>query len=57
VSVQTAGFNTRTIAEAAITTKISGSMQMKVGVKATHNTKTEREKLDTETSVTLVVII
>lgn len=59
VSIETAGFNTRTIAESAFTTQISGSMQMKVGFKATHDTQVEAdlEKLSTETSLTLVMSI
>ena len=59
VSVQTAPFNTRSISETSLTTKISDSMQMKVGFKAVHNTKPQDkpEKLDTETSVTLVLNI
>lgn len=59
VSVETAGFNTRTIAESSFTTQVSGSMQMKVGFKAIHDTQVdeEQEKLSTETSLTLVMII
>lgn len=59
LSVETAGFNTRSIAESAFTTKVSGSMQMKLGFKATHDTQVDegQEKLSTETSLTLVMNI
>ncbi|MDB2374139.1 DUF481 domain-containing protein [Psychrosphaera haliotis] len=59
VSVETAGFNTRTISETSLNTRLTSSMQMKVGFKATHNTEVEGEqpKLSTETSLTLVVNI
>nr|WP_252736852.1 MULTISPECIES: DUF481 domain-containing protein [unclassified Psychrosphaera] len=59
VSVQTAGFNNRSISETSIVTKISDSMQMKVGFRAIHNSEvaTNLKNLDTQTSVTLVVNI
>ncbi len=59
LSIETAGFNTRTIAESSFTTRISGSMQMKVGFTATHNTivQSNINKLSTETSITLVMSI
>jgi putative salt-induced outer membrane protein len=59
LSIETAGFNTRTITDSSFMTRISGSMQMKVGFTATHNTKVQssQNKLSTETSVTLVMNI
>ena len=59
ISVQGAEFNNRSISETTLSTKITGSMQMKVSFKAVHNSKVEedKEKLDTETSLTLVVNI
>lgn len=59
VSVQTAGFNNRSISETSIVTKISDSMQMKVGFRAIHNSKVadHLRNIDTQTSVTLVVNI
>ena len=59
VSIETAGFNTRTISETSLNTRLSSSMQMKVGFKATHNTEVESNipKLSTETSLTLVMNI
>jgi len=59
ISVQGAEFNNRSISETSLSTKITGSMQMKVSFKAVHNSKVEddKEKLDTETSLTLVVNI
>lgn len=57
LSVQTSGFNNQTISETSLITKITGSMQMKVGFRATHNSEVEgtTKRLDTETSVTLVI--
>lgn len=59
LSIQTAGFNNRSISESSLVTKISNSMQMKVGFRAIHNSEVQnnKENLDTQTSVTLVMNI
>lgn len=59
LSVQSAQFNNRSISESSIVTKISNSMQMKVGFRAIHNSKVDdgKKNLDTQTSVTLVMNI
>lgn len=59
LSIQTAGFNNRSISESSLVTKISDSMQMKVGFRAIHNSEVDadKENLDTQTSVTLVMNI
>ena len=48
--------NTKTRLESAVTTKINGSLQMKLGFTLVNNSKVpdDRKKTDTETSVTIV---
>jgi putative salt-induced outer membrane protein YdiY len=48
--------NTKTRAETALTAQINGSLSMKLSFQLDHNTQvpSDREKLDTETAVTLV---
>ena len=48
--------NTRTIAETSLTTKIAGSLSMKLGLTITNNSEvpSDTEQTDTESTVTLV---
>lgn len=57
LSVESSTINTRLVAESAMISKITGSMQMKVGFKAIHNDTVDANKVktDTESSVTLIV--
>lgn len=57
LSIESSNLNTRVIGEAAVISKIHGSMLMKVGFKATYNDEVDegQSNTDTQTSVTLVV--
>lgn len=60
LSYQAANFNNLSISETSLITKISSSMQMKVSFRAEHNSQnadSDKKKLNTQTSVTLVVNI
>lgn len=56
VGIEYGSTNTKTISESALLTKIHGSLQMKVAYNITHNSDVDedKEKTDTETSLTLV---
>lgn len=56
VSTEVGSENTKSAAESALTASISGNLSLKVSVSLNHNSNVEpdKEKLDTETAVTLV---
>lgn len=56
LSVETGSDNTRTISETSLATKISDTLQMKVGYSIFHNSEVapDKENMDTTTFITLV---
>ena len=56
LSTEVGSDNTKSAAETALTASINGSLSLKVSISFDHNTNVEpgKEKLDTETAVTLV---